>query len=96
MRTSALPNFKKHWGRIEEGLEVGEYEVAIKNLYNTYAFSGKKYLVITTTNGFGGKNYELGGIFIGISALSLLLCAVFIVLYKINRPKDPIIYIVKP
>eukprot|EP00826_Nyctotherus_ovalis_P056983 TRINITY_DN7781_c0_g1_i7.p2 TRINITY_DN7781_c0_g1~~TRINITY_DN7781_c0_g1_i7.p2 ORF type:complete len:114 (+),score=26.30 TRINITY_DN7781_c0_g1_i7:928-1269(+) len=92
MRTSALPNFKKHWGVIEDGLELGEYQLTIKNLYDVSKFSGKKYIVITTTNKMGGKNYGLGGIFIGIAGMSMLLCAAFLVLYRMSRQKDPVIY----
>lgn len=95
MRTSALPRFKKHWGRIEGGLDIGEYTVTIKNYYDVSNFAGKKYLVITTTNAFGGKNYKLGGIFIGISGLAILLCVVFLVLYTMNKQRDPIIVINK-
>ncbi len=31
MRTAALSNFRKLWGRINETLEEGDYTVSIKN-----------------------------------------------------------------
>ena len=33
MRTAGLPNFRKLWGRIDEGLEAGSYELWIDNQY---------------------------------------------------------------
>ncbi|KAG8388497.1 hypothetical protein BUALT_Bualt02G0131800 [Buddleja alternifolia] len=45
MRTAALPNFRKIYGRIETDLEAKEkIRVVIENNYNTYSFNGKKKL----------------------------------------------------
>jgi hypothetical protein len=33
MRTAGLPNFRKLWGRIDEGLEPGTYNLYVNNQY---------------------------------------------------------------
>ncbi len=54
-------------------------------------FEGKKYLVLSTTNAFGGKNYILGGFFIGVAGLAAILCAVFVVAYKVKQAKENVV-----
>jgi hypothetical protein len=57
MRTSALPNFRKLYGRVEGGLKEGaRYQILIKNNYNVANFQGKKSIVLTTLNSLGGNN----------------------------------------
>jgi len=82
MRISAMPNFRKHWGRIEQDLEPGEYKMVITNNYDVSQYSGKKYIVLSTTNAFGGKHYFLGLLLIIIGVLSIILCIVFLLGYK--------------
>lgn len=60
MRTAGMPNFRKLWGRIHAGLDVGTYTLTIANSYDVSAFDGKKRFVLSTTNAFGGKNTFLG------------------------------------
>nr|VDC99497.1 unnamed protein product [Brassica rapa] len=55
MRTAALPTFRKLYGKIETDLENGDtIHVTLQNNYNTYSFSGKKKLVLSTTNELAG------------------------------------------
>lgn len=43
MRTAALPNFRKLWGRIETDIPAGAaVRISIRNRYNSYRFGGKK------------------------------------------------------
>ncbi|MBA0723848.1 hypothetical protein Golax_004393 [Gossypium laxum] len=76
MRTSALPSFRKLYGRIEEDLDVDDVVVVnLMNNYNTYSFGGKKKLVLSTSSWLGGKNDFLGHacVFVGCSSLSLAI-----------------------
>ena len=93
MRAAGLPNFRKRWGRIEEDLQPGDYKLTIQNNYDMRKFSGKKYLVLSTTNAFGGKNYVLGGFFIGVAVLSVVLCAIFLLAYKMKQAKETVVLI---
>ena len=47
MRTSALPTFRKLYGKLEGGLKKGSYVVRIKNNYNVNNFGGKKSIELT-------------------------------------------------
>ena len=75
MRTEGLPNFKKLWGRIEDRdlKKDDKIFLTIENNYNVFHYGGKKSLVLTTANKFGGKNNFMGVCFIVIGAISLLL-----------------------
>jgi len=42
MRTAALPNFSKLYGKIEGPLVKGEYKVIITDNYDVSKWSGKK------------------------------------------------------
>lgn len=59
MRTAGMPNFRKLWGKIHQDLEPGDYYFIVDNTYDVSAYDGKKKIVLSTTNAFGGKNYFL-------------------------------------
>ncbi|MCL7047197.1 hypothetical protein MKW94_025108 [Papaver nudicaule] len=88
MRTAALPNFRKLYGRIETDLDAGtEITVVIQNNYNTYSFGGRKKLVLSTTSWIGGKNDFLGIAYLTVGSLCLFLAICFIVVYVVKpRP----------
>jgi len=80
MRTAGLPNFRKLYGRIETDIEENEklsFDVTAN--FEVSSFDGKKYLVVSTTSWFGGKNLFLGVAYIAISAVCLLLAMIFTV-----------------
>ncbi|MCQ2817718.1 MAG: CDC50/LEM3 family protein [archaeon] len=88
MRLAGLPNFRKLYGRIREDLQ-GVYTFQIQNHFEVASFSGKKYIVISTVNAFGGKNNFLGISYIVVGAMFLIFAIVFLVGYKIhNRKKE--------
>jgi len=83
MRTAGLPEFRKLWGRIPEGLEAGTYRVYVKSNYNVEPFSGQKSFVISTTNNLGGKNNFLACCFYALGIICFLYTICFIVaVYK--------------
>ena len=78
MRTAGLPTFRKLYGRIEQDLSPGKYEVEVSNQYEVRPFKGKKSLVLATGNVLGGKNYFLAISFLAVGGAAMffafLLC----------------------
>ena len=72
MRIAALPTFRKLYGKLDADIDKGEYNIVIENNFLTKNYDGKKYIVLSTTNEFGGKNYALGGCLIGSAGLSII------------------------
>ena len=81
MRTAGLPNFRKLWGKIPDGLAEGEYKVEISNQFEVAPFQGKKYFVLSTTNALGGKNYFLAVCYIVVGTLCMLFAFIFCIAY---------------
>jgi hypothetical protein len=89
MRTAALPNFRKLWGKItDRDLEAGQViSVRIANVYNTYSFKGSKKLVLSTTSWLGGKNSFLGIAYLTVGLICMFLALVFFLIHLKNpRP----------
>lgn len=85
MRTAGLPNFRKLWGRIEENIEPGTYEVKINNTYDVQSFEGSKSFVLSTTNALGGKNYFLAICYIVVGSLCIIFALIFLVAFLKKR-----------
>ncbi|XP_024377251.1 ALA-interacting subunit 1 [Physcomitrium patens] len=88
MRTAALPNFRKLWGKINQQLEANQtITVRISNVYNTYTFKGSKKLVLSTTSWLGGKNSFLGIAYLTVGLICMFLALVFFLIHLKNpRP----------
>eukprot|EP00898_Chlorokybus_atmophyticus_P003443 jgi/Chlat1/409/Chrsp10S01530 len=89
MRTAALPKFRKLWGRIDNAtLAAGQnVTVFINNRYNTYRFSGKKSVVLSTTSWIGGKNDFLGIAYLTVGSLCAALGLAFLLLHLTHPRK---------
>ena len=86
MRPAGLPNFRKLWGRIKDtDLKGGtEVNVTIENNFDVSSFNGKKYLILSTVNAFGGKNSFLGISYIVLGGISIVLAVVFVIGYNLH------------
>lgn len=85
MRTAALPTFRKLYGKIEQDLHENDtIQVSLNNVYNTYSFSGKKMLVLSTTSWLGGKNDFLGIAYLTVGGLCFFLAMSFTLIYLIK------------
>ena len=86
MRPAGLPNFRKLWGRITDtDLKAGsQIEVKIDNNFDVSSFNGKKYLILSTVNAFGGKNSFLGISYIVLGGISIILAFVFVIGYNLH------------
>ena len=88
MRPAGLPNFRKLWGRINDG-EIKKDDILnfkIKNTYNVDYYSGTKSIILTTNNKFGGKNGFMGVCFIVVGIISLVLGFAFpLLIYQRNK-----------
>ena len=86
MRPAGLPNFRKLWGRITDtDLKAGtQIEVTIANNFDVSSFNGKKYLILSTVNAFGGKNSFLGISYIVLGGISIILAVVFVIGYNLH------------
>ena len=89
MRPAGLPNFRKLWGRINTDLKAKtEILVHIDNKFDVSSFNGKKYLILSTVNAFGGKNSFLGISYIVLGGISIILAIVFVIGYNIHSKKQ--------
>jgi hypothetical protein len=85
MRTAGLPNFRKLYGKFEEDLQPGKYQMIIDNSYDVASYEGKKSFVLSTTNALGGKNYFLAICYIVVGALCIVFALIFFVAYMRKR-----------
>ena len=87
MRTSALPTFRKLYGRIHRNFKKGDvitFQVDANFLVRS--FNADKAIIITSEGQFGAKNPNLGIAYIVVGSLSLFLGVLF-ALKQLIRPR---------
>eukprot|EP01113_Clastostelium_recurvatum_P009626 TRINITY_DN1465_c0_g1_i2.p1 TRINITY_DN1465_c0_g1~~TRINITY_DN1465_c0_g1_i2.p1 ORF type:complete len:315 (+),score=65.26 TRINITY_DN1465_c0_g1_i2:173-1117(+) len=87
MRTAGLPDFKKLYRIIDNGLPAGTYTVTVQSNYPVASFSGKKYVVLSTTSWIGGRNSFLGYAYIVVGAVCLVQGLIFALKHRISPRK---------
>lgn len=88
MRTAGLPNFRKLYGNLKDGLKKGNYFLQIENSYDVKSFDGSKAFVMSTTNMLGGQNYFLAVAYIVVGCICLVLSFIFLAVWISKRPQD--------
>uniref|UniRef100_A0A7S1XPZ0 Cell cycle control protein 50A n=1 Tax=Phaeomonas parva TaxID=124430 RepID=A0A7S1XPZ0_9STRA len=88
MRTAGLPQFRKLYGRIEQDISEGtQLTFQITPRFIVDEFDGKKFLVVSTTTWFGGRNPFLGIAYIVVGAICLALALLFFAKHAISPRK---------
>ena len=82
MRPAAMPDFRKPWGKIKKDLSKGNYTLIINNKYPVKSFDGKKFFILSTVNGLGGKNYFLAILYLVVGGISVIAGILFRIGYK--------------
>ncbi|EJD34371.1 Lem3/Cdc50 [Auricularia subglabra TFB-10046 SS5] len=78
MRTAALPNFSKLYGKSvdQSGLVAGTYQIKIVMNYPVKEFGGTKSVVLSNVSRIGGRNPFLAWSYIGTAAMLLSLALI--------------------
>lgn len=87
MRAATFPTFRKLYRKIEHGLKAGRYHIVIENKYSVQEFHGEKRVIIGTTSWVGSSNYILGGTYVCVAAVSLLLAFSFFLKHYLSPRK---------
>jgi len=92
MRIAALPTFRKLYGWINEPLATGTIlTFSIVNNWEVESFKGKKSLIVSKSNIFGGKNNYMGTFYFGVGWFCIAVALFFAVKQSIYPRKvaDP-------
>ncbi|KAL1921974.1 uncharacterized protein VTP21DRAFT_10616 [Calcarisporiella thermophila] len=92
MRTAALPNFRKLYGRNDgESMSAGTYEVEIDMNFDMSSYGGSKAIILSTITFLGGRNPYLGIAYMVVGALCVLIALIFTVWHCVRPRKlgDP-------
>ena len=81
MRTAGLPEFMKLWAIIEEDIAPGKYTIQVKSKTDVSNFNGKKYVVLSNTNIFGGKNWFLSFAYLAVGGGCIFFAFVYSIAY---------------
>lgn len=87
MRVAALPNFRKLYGWINETIPKDtQLNFQIANNWEVTSFKGRKSLVVSKANVFGGKNDYMGNYYFGVGWFCIVV-ALFFALKQSLRPR---------
>ena len=86
MRIAGASRFNKLYGKISENLSPGSYYLKIQNNYDVSKWGGGKSIALSTTNIFGGQNYNVAICYCILSLFSFVLMTISII-YKNHQGK---------
>ena len=83
MRIAGLSKFSKLWGKlVPNDLKAGNYSLEIENTYEVDQFKGSKWVILSTTNSFGGKNFFLAYCYIFVGTACAMFSLIFFIEIK--------------
>lgn len=86
MRPGGKKGVEKLFGQINTAIPAGTtVEVQVTNRYNTYGWSGRKAIILTTNSWVGGKNMFLPILYLVVSGLSFLTALGFFLGYDAGK-----------
>lgn len=90
MRVAAFADFNKLWGKIDQDLPAGDYELRVDNNFDVSSFDGEKRVVLMTTTPFGGDQTVLSILYLVFGFLCLVYAVTVLVLHiwKKNRREE--------
>ena len=88
METAAFANFRKLYGTIEKGLKQGTYDMNVSYNFPVVDFGGKKRIVFSTINFFGGKNNLIGQTYL-ITGVFMVSTGFLLLIVNKNRTSKP-------
>lgn len=87
MRLSSMSTFRKLYRKVTKDVVPGNYRLTIKQSFDVSGFKGKKYFVMSTTSWIGGDNYFLGGLYLTVGSLCIVLGAAFLAKHCTTKQK---------
>lgn len=86
MRVSALPNFRKLWGKLEVDTLYFPLTVTIENNYPVAQFDGTKTVVLSTSSWAGGRSFFLSIVYLVVGSLCTAM-GIFFWMLMIRKPR---------
>lgn len=81
----------KLYGEIQSDIPAGtDLKINITNRYNTYPFSGEKYVILTTNSWVAGRNMVLPILYLVVSGLCYAVALFFLLAYNVGLKGKPI------
>lgn len=87
-RIAGLSDFRKLYRRFDGDLEPGTYALEVIENFDSVSYDGEKHIIIATVGWVGGRNYVLGGLFVGFGGTAMILAIAFLIIYVTNKQED--------
>lgn len=89
MRLAPLPTLRKLWAVMPtQNLIAGDQlQLTVSNRYNSFAFDGKKSIVLSTTTWLGTYNSFLGSVFLAVGGAAVAAAFAYVITATWIKPR---------